>query len=305
MHPNLKLLSNSGSSTLHRCPRRYELDKMLMETQEDDQHTHFGKAVGLGIQELMTHGDLNRAFFTMFLQWKDVLDSEDDQTIRNKKTFWYALEAVDNFHRPLRTIFGNHELAILNGRPATELGFSIDCGDGFFYRGFIDAILYHKMSNELVVVESKTTKFSKIHEAMWKHSGQALGYSLIIDAIIDRLKLPNGAAYKVFYPVYKSSAVEWETFQFTKTHTRRALWIKSILLDIKHILEYDTEGYFPMYGESCYEFFKPCPHFGRCEFDNKLLFKEDRVKLKVEAESKYDFHFSLEEIVMQQISKGE
>lgn len=315
MHPNLKLLSNSGLDELHGCPRKFELDRMLPQQENTDFHKEFGKAVGLGVQEVLTHGSLERATFAMFLAWKELdlfygfeadyeISSDWKKAIAKKKTFFHALIAVDKFLLPRKTVFANMEIALLNGRPATEIGFSIDCGDGFFYRGFIDGVLLDKTRKELVVVENKTTGFSNVHEANYKHSGQALGYSLIIDMIIHELGMEEASSYKVYYPVYQSSSMEWEVFCFTKTHTRRAMWIRSILLDIRHLVEYHDEGYFPMYGNHCYSFFNPCPHFGRCEFGNEVLFNLANVKEKVEEKHKYDFHFSLEKIVEQQLGKG-
>jgi len=303
MHPNLKLLSNSACSTLHGCPRRFELDRMLGGDEEGDVHTNFGHVVGLGVQEMLTHGDYPRTVWEMFKQWRgDDFDPEDG--IRIKKTFWWAMEAVARFQRLRNNIFGNMDIATLNGRPATELGFKIDCGDGFYYRGFIDAVLINRMKKQLVVLECKTTKFNKLDEAQWYHSGQALGYSLILDTVIAQEGIEETSSYEVYYPVYKSSEADWECFKFLKNHTRRALWIKNILLDKKHVIEYFNEEYFPLHGEFCYNFFKQCPHFGRCEFDNKLLFNPANVPVKEEARHKFDFHFSLEEIVEQQLLKG-
>lgn len=305
MHPNLKLLSNSGDEVLHGCPRRWYLDRMLVEDRDGDFHTWFGHAVGLGIQELLTHGNRDRAYWEMFRTWEGPeLDALEAKAIRDKKTFYLALEAVDRFVLPQRTVFGNMRLATLNGRPATEIGFTIDCGDGFLYRGFIDAILIDDMRSELVVVESKTTKFSKVDEAMFKHSGQALGYSLIVDMIIKAEGLKLGSAYKVYYPVYKTGAMEWEVLPFTKTHVRRAMWIRSLLLDIKHIVEYDYEDFFPMYGNNCYNFFRQCPHFGRCEFEDRILFNLNLVPIKVDDPKRIDFRFSLVDMIEQQIEKG-
>ena len=303
IHPNLKQLSNSSSVTLHRCERRYELDKLMPQVQDPDHHLRFGSVVGIGVQELLTTLSLDKALWSVFLAWDAALEADEGSSEwKDKKTFWHALAAIEKFNVPMQGCFANFRLATLAGRPATEIGFSIDCGDGFFYRGFIDAVMIDTSSNEIVVIECKTTKFSKVHEAQYKNSGQALGYALLIDAIIKSEGLSYGSSYKVYYPVYKTGALEWEVFPFTKTSTKRALWIKDILLDINHIIERATDGYFPMRGESCYEFFRPCPHFGRCEYDNKMLFSGSPPVVREERKSKYDFHFSLAEIIEGQLA---
>lgn len=307
IHANLKQLSNSSTVVLHKCPRRFELDKLLPRADTGDYHTAFGHLVGTGIQERLVTGDRTKAAFKMFTSWQEELEPEDQRATKDKKTFWHGLIALDKFEQLCNQQFSNFEIAYLNDagaakRPAIELGFSIDCGEGFFYRGFIDAVMICRRTGNIVVIECKTTKFSQVHEAQYKHSGQALGYSLIIDAIIARLELQAKSSYQVYYPVYKSSAVAWDCIPFTKTSKKRATWIKDILLDIQYIKERAADEYFPMRGESCYDFFRPCPHFDVCEFGNSTLIGSGGSPERVEETSKYDFHFSLAEIIDAQLA---
>lgn len=303
IHPNLKQLSNSSNDTLHGCARRYELDKL--STRKDnatgDEHLDFGKIVGLGVQELLTHGDTKRAVFAMFLKWKNMLD--DDAGEGAKKTFWHALHAVDKFVGLQKGELSHYQLANLNGRPATEVGFSVDCGSGFYYRGFIDAILINTFRKKLVIYEGKTTKNRTVHEATFKNSAQGMAYSIVLDRIVEILGYALGSAYEVDYCVYKTSVMEWEIFHFLKSHTHRALWIKNILIDKKHVIEYATEEYFPMNGAYCYNFFKPCPHFDYCTISNAVLFKGAKIVERVEKKEKYDFHFNLAELVASQLER--
>ena len=219
IHPNLKLLSHSSTVLLHTCPRRYELYKLANKahSQEGDEHLSFGTTVGVGVQELLVSSSINRAYMAAMKSWHKLLDDEDGQ--KDKKTFWYALYALDKFQAIQRSVFSNYQLAMLNGKPAIELGFSVDCGNGYFYRGYLDAVFIDTLRNELVVLENKTTKFSNVHEAVYKHSGQSLGYSLIMDIIAQQLKMEIGSSYKVLYAVYKSTKMEWEIFPFMKSHT--------------------------------------------------------------------------------------
>lgn len=301
IHPNLKQLSNSSLVTLHKCPRKYELDKLFKtENADDDFHLVFGSLVGTGIQEILEHGDITKAYWKLFIDKKGQLD-EDFGSIKSK-TFYHALIAVDRFVILRNTRFRDFDLAYFNGKPATELSFTIDCGNGFNYRGFIDAVLINRITKEIVVVECKTTSFSNIHEAVFKHSGQSIGYSVIIDTLVSLLKLEEKSSYKVFYPIYKAGKGEWEVMEFQKTHVARAQWIKNVLLDKSYIEERVADGYFPMRGESCYDFFRPCEYFDICEMSNKSL-QLDKAKEKIESEEKYQFKFSLEELIEAQLEK--
>lgn len=303
IHPNLKQLSNSTNVTLHKCPRKFELDK-LMKTQSDndDFHLVFGSLVGIGIAEIMESGSWEKAYWKMFLCDRGNLD-DDFGSIKNK-TFYHALIAIDRFLALRNSRFRDYELAYFDGKPATELGFTIDCGNGFSYRGFIDAVLLNRITKEIVVLECKTTSFSNIHEAVFKHSGQAIGYSIIIDTMVSLLNLDESSSYTVFYPIYKATKGEWELMEFRKNHVARALWIKNILLDKQFIEERAADNYFPMRGESCYDFFRPCEYFEVCEMANKNLFGDvEKVKERVEADDKYQFKFSLEELIEAQLEK--
>jgi hypothetical protein len=305
IHPNLKLLSHSSAVKLHRCPRRFELYKLMITQaqaqEEGDEHLNFGSIVGLGTQEYLLHGDYNKTIMKMFMKWEEILD--DDKGEKAKKTFWHAIHAIDKFVGIRTGPLSNYTVATFDNKPAIELGFSIDCGSGFYYRGFVDALLIDKRKNELIVYEGKTTTFSSLDEAMYKHSGQSLGYPLIVDSIARRLGCELGSSYKVLYNVYKSKVYEWEIMPFIKNRTDRARWIKQLLVDIGHIVEYALENNFPMHGESCFEFFRQCPYFGICELPSvHLIGPLEKVPVKVEDMEKYQFHFSLHQLVEDQLA---
>lgn len=302
IHPNLKLLSHSSETLLHKCPRKYELYKLggkIDGEDSNDEHLSFGKIVGDGVQNLLvTGGDMNKAMFQAFMQWDKIID--DERAEGSKKTFWHILYALEKFETVRQMAYSNYELVSFNEMPAVELGFSIDLGDGFFYRGKIDALLFDKIKRKLKPLECKTTKFNKVHEASYKNSGQGLGYGLIVDIIAKKLGIDQGNTCEVLYPVYKTGMYEWELFQFQKSHTQRATWIRNLLRDKQHVAEYAVDGYFPMHGENCFDFFRPCPHFGMCEMSTKLLVPS--VKMQVEEEEKYLFKFSLEELIEAQLT---
>lgn len=306
LHPNLKLLSNSGVQNLHQCPRMYELDRMRIPgtMQQDTIHTMFGKAVGVGVQELLTHGDMDRSLFMTFLTWKWDIEYEDIESKKAKKDLWDAIHAVEQFELLKKTVFSNMEILMIDGKPATEVGFSIDCGDGFVYRSFIDALMLDKMKNEVVVVENKTKKTYEVKEAMFKNAGQSLGYAVLVDMMVARLGLQARSSYRVLYPVYQTLSREWAIMPFVKSDKKRALWIKNMLMDIRRIEDYGDEDFFPMYGESCFSFGRVCPHYDVCDYPNAYLFKPEEVPLKKDEKHRYNFHFSLEELIDQQISKG-
>lgn len=305
IHPNLKMMSHSSDDLWAKCNRKYELYKLMPGIKRaSDEHLDFGSIVGLGTQELFCNGgDRNKAIFLMFTSWRQMIDS--DQGEGSGKTFWHALHALDKFYELINTRLSQYRVATFNGKPASELGFCIDCGNGFLYRGKLDLLLVHKLRNLYFCFEGKTTKnrISGLHEAMFKNSGQALGYSLIIDAIVAAEGGEIGAGYSVLYPVYSTSSMEWEIMEFRKSYTQRANWLRNILLRKKAIAERAEDGYFPMNGSSCYDFFRPCEYFGVCEMMNSSLFVEAK-ELDMEKEkAAYEFHFTIDELINVQLEK--
>lgn len=300
-YENLKLGSNSSSGTLHKCPRCFQLDKLSQRTNEEDEDTRFGHVVGACVQELLASGSRDRAYITALQGWHTDLDHVDD--IKKRKTFWHSLFAIDRFSTLRSTYFSNYELVYFEGKPAIELGFSIDIGDGYFYRGFLDALLIHKTTGELIAYEGKTTKFKDVNEASYQNSAQGLGYSVVVDTIADLLGLAHTSSYWVYYVVWKTGSAEWEVLKFKKSHTDRALWLKNILLDKERVQGYIADDYFPMYGESCYSFFRQCHWFGTCSMATEKIILEPVVN--IEPDDKYRFKFKLEDIIEAQLKRQE
>lgn len=307
IHQNLKLLSHSSTVLLHKCPRKYELYKMLPKSElandgDDDAggHLSFGAATGVGVQEYLRSDRLDDAIFKTFMEWNSFLD--DDNGVRARKTFWHVVHAIERFTGFRHTALSGYDLVYFEDKPAIELGFQIDCGDGFFYRGFLDALLLHKMRNELAVYEGKTTRNKDIHDAMFKHSGQSLGYSVVIDSVARLIGKQVTSSFKVNYAVYKTFSYEWELMPFTKNFTHRAMWLKNLFLDKKRIIQYANDGYFPMYGENCFDFFRPCQYFGTCELSNaNLIGPPEEVAEQNEDPDKYQFKFHINELIEAQL----
>lgn len=306
MHPNLQKSSHSSSVLQHKCPRKFELYKLglLNKTDDDgDEHLEFGTIVGLGSQEYFVSADKQKAYMSMLLAQKKSI--EDDTGERNKKTFWYALNAIDKFTTFRNTDLSRYSVATFEGKPASELGFDIDCGNGNHFRGFLDLLLVDNYLSELIPFEGKTTKFHTVHEAVYKNSGQALGYSLITDAVARSIGMEVKPSFDVIYAIYKSGKMEWEQQKFRKSHSQRASWLRNLIIDFSQVQQFAEMEYFPMHGENCYDFFKPCGAFGICELSNESLLDGKEPEEVKDDPAKYQFHFSLEEIISSQFEKYE
>lgn len=305
IHPNLKFLSYSAQMMLEECPRKYELDRLSERPVfKKDTHIDFGHIIGHIIQEYMITKDLNKTIFSAFLSWPNNILEYEEEDIKSNKNFWFSLYALDKFIPFKKEELFGYEMAVFNNKPSAELGFNIHCPNGFQYRGKLDGLLINA-KGKFACMEIKTTKTKNIHPAMYQNSGQGLGYSAIVDTIASEHGLQQPKSFPVFYIVYNTTNYEWKCFEFIKSRTMSARWIQHILRTIQHIAEYAEASFFPMHGQNCFSYFRPCRWFDICEMRNEFVIgKLENIKLKEDAKEEYPFNFSLEAMIMAQLEKG-
>lgn len=310
IHYNLRTSSYSSKRTLHSCARRFELNRLLprtldVEVDEDEfGHLDFGSIVGIGIQELLVSNNMDKAFFSMFLAWKDNLESE--RGLDSKKTFWHALQAVRRFTELMIGPLAQYELAYYQGKPAVELGFSVNCGGGFTYRGKLDALLIHKTKRMFLPVECKTTKNAP-QMAQYGKSDQAIGYGVVIDRVAHEMEMEYNS-YNVVYPVYSTARAEWYAFFFHKSNSDRALWLQSLMIDRSHVEQYHELEYFPTNGEACYSFGRQCKYYDTdCGMSNFSLGIGDpkKIEFKLDKIAEFPLEFDIDELIEAQIARRE
>ena len=304
--PRLKLLSHSSRTTLHKCPRKYQLYRLSSETvaleeqKEMEQGVTFayGKAVGIGIQSTFENKTEDQIYIDTFLEWDtDLLDSNP----RQKKSMWEALFAVQKFIAAYKEGYlQDYELVYYQGKPAVELSFQVILPDGVRYRGYVDGVLRHKETGEILVLECKTTS-GTANSTTYKNSGQAIGYSVVLDILF-----PEMSSYKVFYLVYETKKREYVEFYFEKSLLQRALWLQELIIDTKHVALYEEYGVYSMHGENCLDFFRDCEYLGICTLATENIVKPltEKILKKIE-EEEYMFTVDFFDLVERQIEKGE
>jgi hypothetical protein len=228
------------------------------------------------------------------MSWKLDLFASDDKA---KKSFWSALIALQRFNSLLEAGFlQDYELVYYKDSPACELSFAIEFPNTFRLRGFVDAVLKHKFSGEVVVLEVKTTGATTFNPATYKNSAQAIGYSVVLDNIF-----PGLSSYKVIYLVYQTTSQEYTPIPFVKSHLQRAQWIRELLLDIEIIELYESQSYYPMRGESCFAFFRECEFMNSCQLSTEYLAKpltEDDID-----KTDYQIKLTLSDLLETQLNK--
>jgi len=305
--PRLQLLSHSSRTLLHTCPRKYQLYRLsatetaLADEKEAEQEVTFayGHAVGTGVASTLEGKTEEQVIIDTFLAWNtELLDTNP----RQNKSYWLAQFAVQKF-LDMRTqgFLVDYELVWYEGKPATELGFQILLPDGFRYRGFVDAVLQHKINKDIMVLECKTTSMTA-QPALYKNSGQAVGYSVVLD-----IMFPELSSYTVLYLVYESKSYSYKQLPFQKSLLQRALWLQELLIDTQIVSLYESYETYPLHGESCYDFFRDCEYLSLCTLATKNLTKPltDKLVEKIAVEQEgYEFTVSFEELIAAQIAKA-
>lgn len=305
--PRLKLLSHSSRLLLHKCPRKYELYRLNSKSEEDQSKKEessvtfaFGHAVGIGIQSTLECKSYEQIVLDTFLGWDADLLA---QTPRQVKSFWLAMHAVQKLQALKQDGYlEEYDLVYYNGQPAVELSFIIHLPGGFKYRGFVDAVLRHKITGEILVLEVKTSS-GRAEAAQYKNSGQAVGYSVILD-----IMFPELSSYRVLYLVYETKTFAYQQLEFKKSLFQRALWLQELLIDCKAIEMYASFETYPMHGETCYDFFKECEYLNYCTMSNSVLVTPlSQQWIDTEAKANESFHFQVQfmELVEKQIEKGD
>lgn len=304
MDKRIQNLSYSSLLTLHKCPRRFQLYRLNAEVEatEDIQGSvtfTYGHSVGEGIQHVLTGLSIQDTLFKLFLSWDIDLLAENP---KQNKSFWGALVAVQQFSSMFENGYlEGYKLVHYQGKPATELSFVIHLPDGFKYRGFVDAVLQHELTGEVLVLECKTTNATNVNPAQYKNSAQAIGYSIVLDALF-----PELSAYKVLYLVYQTKSESYVQLPFDKSYYSRALWIRELLLEIDVIKLYEEAEIYPMRGEACYDFFRECEYLQTCTLSTERLTS----KLSEEEENKMDdqleqfqIQIGIDQLIQAQIAK--
>lgn len=310
--------SYSLLSSLHECPRRFELDKLqanaeiplVLDDSAGDVNLDFafGHAVGAGIQTYAVTRSAVAAQFAAFTAWKAPWDAVklDKRGNETGKSLTLATAAVNNFIHFWDTTLADFEVVSINGKPAVELAFAVDMQNGYWHFGHIDAVLRSRSTGRLAVWEGKTTSFENINPATYANSSQALGYSVVVDAIAQETEA-EGSDYEVFYIVYSSKSREFQLLPFGKSRTQRAEWLQDLLLDHANISTYERIKFYPRRGESCVnKYGRTCYWFGSCNMSNQHLFPGTTaatLKEVGDVES-VDFVFTRDQLIKSQQQKG-
>lgn len=302
--PKLLRLSYSSEGTFKSCPRKWLLSRLKKMEKDNTVDTEFGKAFGEGCQAILSGKDIMSAIWSAFVAFEGDFDELGDYTKR--KDFWRVVDALKRFEIVWLAVYSHrYQLVWLHDMPACELGFEIKFPDGTSYIGFLDAVLYDTETKELVVLETKTTAYSDVHEAKYGNSAQGTGYGVVLDSIAKRLQEEgievSGSSYTVLYFIYLTKSQEFKPMPLMKTAVKRANWLRDRMMSISVINFYKQQEYFPQDGDSCLAFNRPCPFYGMCDMDISYLVSDGELGINIAPpRDEIKFVFTFDELVARQ-----
>lgn len=309
----INIYSYSTFGNLHACERKLscsklELARINSQPEVDFSRTEnnidfaFGRAIESGVQSTLLGKSDQAIWFDMFTAWDVPLWIEHPKVDKGThKSFTDAVIAIDKWKFIYVHMLEGWEVAYFNGKPAIELSFCIDLENGYYYVGHTDIVLYHPILNRYKVLECKTTGRKWLHEAQYKNSDQAIGYSIVLDSIAK--DQDSTATFEVFYLIYMTPQEQWVNYEFTKSRSHRADWINAILLDIQRINTHRAVNIWPKRGGSCFDFGRPCEYFDICDLDPSHFNPSGEFDIITPEELRtndFDFWFTMKDIIVTQ-----
>lgn len=282
-------LSFSALNSFHTCERKFQLERLLVGEMEKEDYpsTILGHAFGKGVATYLLTQDQKAALYEAWLTYWPILEEKK----RNETISINLLEASFSH---LDNIMEDWEVATFRNKPAVELSFRLNINETFYYVGYIDVILRNKWTGMYAVLENKTTALQLFDlSPMYANSGQALGYSIVLDTIAGEEKSDYGVYYFVgqlgagngYQPVI-------HPLLFNKTLSDRYNWFISMLMDVQRLEGMLEINVFPMRGHNCLQYMRPCRQFSTCQ-----LHALDRYKEPLVDEIEYDFVYELDAVI--------
>ena len=288
-------LSHSALDVLHTCERKFQLDRLLTSSieRQDYPATILGTAYGAGCQSYLAYQDKERAIYDLYMAYYPI---EED----NKRTEEIAISMLLATIPTMDNILLDYDVLVFKDKPAIELSFRLNIDDRFYFVGYIDIVLQNKWNGRCAVLDVKSTSLN-LHDLspLYQNSGQLLGYSIAIDALVGE----DQSEYDVLYLVGQLGSGNGFTpkisfLTYPKTLSDRLNWFISLGMDVEHLHTMLTHNIFPLRGSNCLQYMRGCSHLGTCNLHGLDEYKEEEEDTIV-----YDFTYSLDSVVENHIQR--
>lgn len=280
------------------CERMFQLDRLLEGSPEkrDFPATVFGRAFGEGVSTYLLTQDIDQALWNSWLAYAPVLEDEKRSEEKLLNLVVVSASTLDN-------LLMDWEVATFDGKPAVELSFRLNISKDIYFVGYVDVVLKNRWTGRYAILENKTTGLDLLDVSpLYKNSGQALGYSIVLDKIAGAEASEYDVLYLVAQLRSRSSngfAPTVQSMEFPKTLQDRLNWFIGLKMDVSRLEQMLALNVFPMRGASCMQYMKPCKHFGTCNMQAL-----DRYKGIPEDVIDYQFVYDLDDLIEAHMSRN-
>jgi hypothetical protein len=286
-------LSHSTLELFDRCERLFQLEKLVATDvqREESEHLSFGTAYGVGVAEYLQHQDPAVALYKAWLAYWPEIETDKKNVSLLVSAFQASVPRMD-------TLLRDYEIATFNNKPAVELSFRVNITAQYYYVGYIDVVLRNRWDGTYMVLDAKSTGLGLTDlSPSYQNSGQALGYSIVLDTIVGK-DLSDYAVCYFVAQIKKDLSVQVHPLIFQKTLLDRFNWMLTLGGDIKRLETAAELGFYPRRGGACLKYNRPCRHFGTCglsALDTPKQIEPDIID--------YDFTFDLDALIDNHIQR--
>lgn len=258
-------LSDSALKTLHNCERLYQLQRLLStgSDKQDFPATVLGKAWGAGVASYLVNGDIDEAVYKTWLGYSPKLEDE-------RRTECVAVNLMRASVPQLDLLRQDWEVVVFEGKPAIELSFRLNIDENYYFVGYMDVAMRNLWTGKYGVFDAKSTSLA-LHDLspVYQNSPQLIGYSIVLDQIVGESLADWEVCYlsgqlgsgNGFSPTIKP-------YYYTKNLQDRLHWFISLGMDVNHLKEMASLNIYPMRGDACLQYNRPCFYFGTCQLQN-------------------------------------
>lgn len=291
-------LSYSALISFLTCERMFQLDRLLAGEQERETSPSlsFGHSFGEGVATYLLTQDREVSLFKAFTSYFPRVEDKN-------KTEEVAYNCLICAFPYLDDLLLDWEVATFEGKPAIELSFKLFIVDNeeysIYFVGYVDVVLRNKWTGKYAILENKHTGLN-LHDIdpLYQNSGQALGYSIVLDRIAGK----ENSEYSVLYCVGQLDksgfSPKIHIKEYSKSLHDRLNWFISLGMDVNRLEQMLELKVFPTRGGSCLQYMRPCKHLGTCN-----LYSLDSMKELPPDEKEYQFEYHLEELINSHVDR--
>lgn len=266
-------ISHSSLKLLRSCSRKFEFRKLYeLSGSETGEAAGAGIALHAGLQHYFTHRDEDAAIWQFMLHYPYDLQPNPMAERGLEASFATLLHMM---HDPNLL---EYELATVHSasgqaKPATEIGFKIEL-PGFslsahknipvVYIGFIDLILFNRMTGSYLVVDIKTHRRNiEDMTPLYQYDEQCIPYGLILEQLLGKeIRGLTIQYYSVYIDILNPVS---KVYTFEKSLEDVKDWARGLTLDLVQLRQmFDMQWFKRNGGEQCMSFNRPCEFLDIC-----------------------------------------